>query len=78
MPRSLLFCIGWINRTLDMLADIYGKHTTCHEAAAEATAMLVDNDMDRIFQHGLHEFLTEFMARNDRISLTLSESYNFY
>ena len=40
--------------------------------------MLVDNDMDRIFQHGLHEFLTEFMNRNDRISTTLSESYNFH
>jgi len=78
MPRSLMFCIGWINRTLDMLAEIYGKRTACHETAAEATAMLVGNDMDRIFQHGLHEFLTAFMNCNDRISLTLSESYNFY
>jgi hypothetical protein len=34
--------------------------------------------MDRIFQNGLHEFLTAFMNCNDRISLTLSESYNFY
>ena len=34
--------------------------------------------MDQIFQHGLHEFLTEFMSRNDRITLALSESYNFY
>ena len=24
MPRSLIFCVGWINRTLDMLEEIYG------------------------------------------------------
>jgi len=78
MPRSLVFCIGWINRTLDMLAEIYGRRESCHEAAAEVTAMLEGNDMDRIFQSGLHEFLTEFTARNNRITETLSDSYNFY
>jgi uncharacterized alpha-E superfamily protein len=40
--------------------------------------MLAGNDMDRIFSHGLHEFLTEFTARNNRVSETLGESYNFY
>ena len=40
--------------------------------------MLEGNTMDRIFPHGLHEFLTEFIARNNRISEALSESYNFY
>ena len=78
MPRSLSFCIGWINRTLDMLEGAYGKRLSCHEAAAEVTARLAGNDMDRMFQHGLHEFLTEFMARNNRITETLSDSYNFY
>lgn len=78
MPRSLMFCIGWINRTLDMLAEIYGVRLSCHQAAAEVTAMLAGTNMDRIFQAGLHEFLTEFMARNDRITDTLAESYNFY
>ena len=45
---------------------------------AEVTAMLEGNNMDRIFAYGLHEFLTEFIARNNRITETLSESYNFY
>jgi uncharacterized alpha-E superfamily protein len=78
MPRSLRFCLDWINRTLDMLAEIYGNRLSCHTAAEEVTAMLKGNDMDRIFASGLHEFLTEFMARNDRLAVTLSESYNFY
>ena len=34
--------------------------------------MLEGNNMDRIFQYGLHEFLTEFIARNNRISEALS------
>jgi uncharacterized alpha-E superfamily protein len=34
--------------------------------------------MDAIFQSGLHEFLTEFIARNNRLTEALSESYSFY
>jgi uncharacterized alpha-E superfamily protein len=78
MPRSLIFSIGWINRTLDMLTDIYGGEGAGHAAAAEVTAMLEGNSMDRIFAYGLHEFLTEFIARNNRVTEALAESYNFY
>ena len=78
MPRSLIFCVNWINRTMVMLEQIYGARTAGHEAADDVTAMLEGNSMDRIFAYGLHEFLTEFIARNNRISEALSESYNFY
>jgi uncharacterized alpha-E superfamily protein len=78
MPRSLIFSVGWINRTLDMLAEIYGSKTKGHEAAAETTAMLEGNSMDRIFAFGLHEFLTEFIAKNNTLTEALAESYNFY
>ena len=40
--------------------------------------MLEGNNMDRIFAYGLHEFLTEFIARNNRMTEALAESYNFY
>jgi uncharacterized alpha-E superfamily protein len=78
MPRSLMFCLDWINRTVDMLEEIYGSRTACHDAVADVSKMLVGNDMDRIFAYGLHEFLTEFTSRNNRITEALSESYNFY
>jgi uncharacterized alpha-E superfamily protein len=61
-----------------MLEAMYGKHEACHDAADEVTAMLEGNNMDKIFADGLHEFLTEFISRNNRISETLGESYNFY
>ena len=78
MPRSLIFCVQWINRTIDMLEEIYGARTAGHDAAAEVTALLESNSVDRIFDYGLHEFLTEFIARNNRMTEALSESYNFY
>jgi uncharacterized alpha-E superfamily protein len=78
MPRSLVFSIGWINRTLDMLEDIYGGKGRGHAAAAEVTKMLEGSSMDRIFAYGLHEFLTEFIAKNNTITEAVAESYNFY
>ena len=78
MPRSLIFSVGWINRTLDMLEEIYGGKGAGHDAAAEVTAMLEGNSMDRIFAYGLHEFLTEFISRNNKITDAIAESYNFY
>jgi uncharacterized alpha-E superfamily protein len=78
MPRSLIFSVGWINRSLDMLEEIYGDKGKGHAAAADVTAMLDGNSMDRIFAYGLHEFLTEFISRNNKITEAMAESYNFY
>jgi uncharacterized alpha-E superfamily protein len=78
MPRSLAFCLSWINRTIDMLEESYGTRTASHDAVAEVTKLLEDTNVDHIFAFGLHEFLTEFIARNNRITETLSKSYNFY
>ncbi|SFZ86193.1 Uncharacterized conserved protein, Alpha-E superfamily [Devosia enhydra] len=78
MPRSLAFCFSNINRTLDMLTEVHGARSDAHMAADEARAMLEGNSMEKIFAYGLHEFLTEFIARNNRVTDALSESYNFY
>jgi uncharacterized alpha-E superfamily protein len=78
MPRSLVFCVSWINRTIDMLEDIYGTRTKGHDAADAVTALLTDTSVDHIFENGLHEFLTEFINCNNRITDALAESYNFY
>jgi uncharacterized alpha-E superfamily protein len=61
-----------------MLEGIYGGRGRGHAAAAEVNAILDGNSMDRIFAYGLHEFLTEFIARNNQVTDALAESYNFY
>lgn len=78
MPRSLIFCAKMIEETLDTLSGLYGKTCECHAAAKQMSAMVSGTTMDKVFAKGLHEFLTEFIARNNRVAETLSESYNFY
>jgi len=78
MPRSLIFCARFIAQNIDTLGEFYGRRLECHEAASSLCAMVEGATMDTIFAHGLHEFLTEFVARNNAVSNSLSESYNFY
>lgn len=78
MPRSLIFCARFVQQNLDMLSEFYGRKECCHDAAADLLAMVEDTNMETIFTHGLHEFLNEFISRNNRVTDALSESYNFY
>lgn len=78
MPRSLIFCAKYIEDNLATLSKFYGQKQSCDEAASQLRSMVDGTDMETIFSYGLHEFLTEFIARNNRVSDTLSESYNFY
>lgn len=78
MPRSLIFCARFVEQTMETLGAFYGHKQACNEAAAQLVSMVEGTSMETIFAHGLHEFLTEFIARNNRVSSSLSESYNFY
>jgi uncharacterized alpha-E superfamily protein len=78
MPRSLVYCAQYVEDNLTTLSKFYGESQSCNEAARQLRAMVENTDMDKIFGLGLHDFLTEFMARADHVSNTLSESYNFY
>ena len=78
MPRSLVHCANYVRQNLDSLAMLYGRREKCHEAAESLLAMVETTNMEAIFTHGLHEFLNEFIARNNRVTDSLSESYNFY
>jgi nucleoside-diphosphate-sugar epimerase len=42
-----------------------------------ARRLLADGDMSAIFQSGLHEFLAEFIARNNRLGNVISSTYHF-
>jgi uncharacterized alpha-E superfamily protein len=78
MPRSLIFCARFIKQNIDTLGEFYGHRQDCNVAAEQLCAMVEDTTMDTIFAFGLHEFLTEFVTRNNAVSNSLSESYNFY
>ena len=78
MPRSLRFCYDWLQHAID------GPLHALRQAAAlrrsdRGDARHADDDRTwtRSSRQGLHEFLTGFIARNNRLTDALSADYNF-
>lgn len=77
MPRSLSACYREIDDALDDLSRLYGERKPCLETAKSTLALLETGDIDTIFQSGLHEFLLDFIARNNRVAHEIAEAYHF-
>jgi uncharacterized alpha-E superfamily protein len=77
MPRSLRSCYDEIVPALDELGAYYGSSNACQTLAHATREQLREGDMNTIFQSGLHEFLGEFIARNNRLGSEISATYHF-
>jgi uncharacterized alpha-E superfamily protein len=77
MPRSLICCYEHIDRALDSLAREDGRSGVAQRQARAMYAKLERSSMTEIFQGGLHEFITEFIEDNARLSNSISEQYLF-
>jgi len=77
MPRSLRSCYVEIVYALEDLAALYGHRCDCCASASDTSTLLADGDINAIFQSGLHEFLVDFLARNNRLGAEISEAYHF-
>jgi len=77
MPRSLRSCYDEVAVALDQLAQLYKDRFICHATAHETQDTLANGDIDRIFQSGLHEFLEDFISRNNRLGSEIAEAYYF-
>ncbi len=77
MPRSLISCYESIDRALDQLAIDDGRSGAAQRQARAMHARLERSSMTEIFQSGLHEFITDFIEDNARLSSTISEQYLF-
>ncbi|WP_260929065.1 alpha-E domain-containing protein [Novosphingobium sp. 9] len=76
-PRSLTFCYEKVRSNMAGLAKQYGRETAAHELLRDAGARLHQTSIDDIFDHGLHEFLQDFIARNIRIGTAIAADYRF-
>ncbi|MEM8934960.1 MAG: alpha-E domain-containing protein [Pseudomonadota bacterium] len=76
-PRSLAFCVERISEHLNRLARLYAARHDSHEICASIAAELNASDVEAIFEGGLHEFLTRFIARNNWLSTQIARDYNF-
>src|SRR5574343_526951 len=61
MPRSLLFCMNGVVKNLDLVANSLSGETA--RLAGLLRAQLRYGRIDDILEHGLHEWLTDFMDR---------------
>jgi uncharacterized alpha-E superfamily protein len=77
MPRSLRSCYEEILLALVELGHFYGAVNGPQSLADETLRQLADGDMNMIFQSGLHEFLADFIARNNRLGTQISTTYHF-
>jgi uncharacterized alpha-E superfamily protein len=75
LPRSLASCYENLVRNLDQIGVAYGRQGPAQRHARGIRNRLERSDMDTIFQHGLHEFIEEFIGDNARLGDIISKQY---
>jgi uncharacterized alpha-E superfamily protein len=73
MPRSLHHCYEVLIGTLDELSG--KKQLECRRQAGQTYARLRYGRIDKIFQAGLHEFLTDFVASNNALGVQIQDDF---
>jgi len=76
-PRSLAFCYDSLNYEMGRLAEEYGENSPSREILQEAAARLRATTIEQIFDEGLHEFLTRFLAKTHEIGDAIAADYRF-
>lgn len=76
-PRSLAYCRGALREHLAALARLHGTEGESNALMREADMHIAELTVEQIFDQGLHEFLTDFMARNSAIAQAIGEDYRF-
>ncbi|MFM7083909.1 MAG: alpha-E domain-containing protein [Hyphomicrobium sp.] len=77
MPRSLLACYNEIDQAIHDLSKAYNEPDIKLQTALETKKLLENSKIESIFQSGLHEFIGNFIARNNRLGNEISATYYF-
>ena len=75
MPRSLSSCYENLVQNLDRIASVYGRQGPAQRQARAIRTRLQNSRMDDVFQSGLHEFIGEFIADNNRLGAAITQQY---
>src|SRR5712671_2126529 len=75
MPRSLASCYENLVRFCDLIATAYGRQGLAQRQARTIRTRLQNSRMEEIFQTGLHEFITEFIADNSALGAAVNSQY---
>ena len=75
LPRSLAGCYQNLVVHLGHIARAYGRQGPAQRQARATRTRLENSRMDEIFQGGLHEFIGNFVADNNRLGAAITEQY---
>lgn len=78
MPRSLAYCYDKIVSNLGYLSTEYDGRLKAHDTAETIRQLLQKLTIKRVMDQGLHEFLEDFVARNNQLGVEISDGYRFY
>lgn len=77
LPRSLAFCYKKIHDNLGYIATDYRERMPSHDMVGEICQSFEASTIDEIFEFGLHEFLTGFLADSQRLGRQIEIDYRF-
>lgn len=77
MPRSLAACTQDAVRYLDQLGNASGRRGPSHRLAIASANKLANGRIETIFAAGLHEYVNDFLADNNRLGASIAEQYLF-
>jgi uncharacterized alpha-E superfamily protein len=78
MPRSLAFCVAKLRDNLGYLAGDYGSRLPSHALADQLCDTYMARDIEDIFDHGLHEFIQDFLTATAILGRQTEIDYRFY
>jgi uncharacterized alpha-E superfamily protein len=74
-PRSLATCAAGLVNHLDRMAKKYERETRAQERARMLLADVEQATVEAIFDEGLHEYLTRFIAETAELATAIHEAY---
>ncbi len=77
LPRSLIFSRARIAANLAHLAKDYGMDTASNDFSRTVNTRLDALHIDDVFDHGLHEFLQDFIQENNTLGARIEQDYRF-
>ncbi len=77
MPRSLRHAMSQVKRYLDAIAEGHGQRHPCQRRAGQLYAQLCYDQIEDVFQNGLHEYLGNFIARNNALGQEIARDFHF-
>lgn len=74
-PRALITCVAGINNHLGRIARLYGRETEAQAMAAGLLGGIDGQTVDKIFDEGLHQFLSRFIKETASLASVVRNTY---